>query len=905
MTRRNDVDAGLKGQLYQEAGVEAIARFFKKLSLLVHREKFASELAEEMAFHREQAERELAEDGVDPEAAHYAAIKHFGNAARLKEDSVETVGFGFESVLRDLRYAARQLRHNPGFTATATLVLAIGIGATTAIFSAVNPILFKALPYPEAGRVAMIWEMRDKGAPMAVTFGSFHGLTERQRSFESLAVMKPWQPSMAGDGQPERFEGQRVSSDYFRVLGILPALGRGFETADDQYRGPKVVVLSDRLCRHRFGGDGSIVGRQIKLDDNLFTVIGVMPASFENVLAPTAEIWAPLQYNPALPLDSREWGHHLRMIGRLRDGVSLEQAKSELDVILHALGQIYAKGYDGSGGVPDGFIVNAMQSDVTHGVKPALLAVLGAVMLVLVIACVNVTSLLLARGAQRRGEFAVRVALGASRGRLMRQLLLESLLLTALGGALGMLVAGGGVRALVALSPAGLPRVEAIRLDGVAFLFGLGIAMVIGLAVGMVPALQASRRDPQSELQQGSRRMAGGHQVTLRVLVVSEVALALVLLASAGLLLRSLQRLFAIDPGFDGSHMLTMQVQEYGQRYDKDEVRDRFFTQALEAVRRVPGVTEAAFTSQLPLSGDFESYGVEFESKPNEIAAAALRYAVSPAYFETMGIPLRRGRLLDERDTAGAPLAVVISESLAKRKFAGQDPIGKRVRVGPSIGHADQPWNTIVGVVGDVKQTSLALGDSDAFYTTRTQWAWVDTVQSLVVRTRGDAAALAPAIRSAVWSVDKDQPMVRVATMEKLLADSEAERRFALILFAAFALVALVLAATGIYGVLAGSVAERTREIGVRAALGASRTDILTLVIRQGMALAVIGIAIGLVGAAAASQAVGSLLYGVSRLDPVTYVGVIALLGGVALGACGIPAWRAAKVDPASTLRAE
>jgi putative ABC transport system permease protein len=296
---------------------------------------------------------------------------------------------------------------------------------------------------------------------------------------------------------------------------------------------------------------------------------------------------------------------------------------------------------------------------------------------------------------------------------------------------------------------------------------------------------------------------------------------------------------------------------------------------------------------------------VEFESKPGENFGAALRYAVSPQYFKAMGIPLRRGRLLDERDTTGAPLAVVISESFAKGKLAGQDPIGKRIRVGPSIGHADQPWNTIVGVVGDVKQASLALDESEAFYTTRSQFAWVDNVQSLVVRARGDAAELAPAIRSAIWSVDKDQPIVRVATMDNLLAASEAERRFALILFAAFALVALVLAATGIYGVLAGSVAERTREMGVRSALGASRTDILTLVIRQGMLLAAVGIAIGVVGAAAASQAVASLLYGVSRLDPVTYVGVILLLGGVALGACGIPAWRAAKVDPASTLRAE
>jgi putative ABC transport system permease protein len=885
--------------------MQAIGRLLKKLSFLLHRQKFASELDEEMAFHREQAEKELAEDGIDAETAHYAAIRQFGNSARLKEDSVETVGFGFESVLMDLRYAARQLRHNLGFAATATLVIAIGIGATTAIFSAVNPILFQPLPYPDASRIAMVWEMRDKGSATEVTFGSFHGVAERNRSFQALAVMKPWQPSMSGGVQPERFEGQRVSAEYFRVLGISPALGRDFEAADDQYGGPNVVILSDRLWRRRFAADGSIVGRQVRLDDNLFTVVGVMPVGFENVLASSAELWAPLQYNPALPLDGREWGHHLRMIGRLRDGISMAQAKSELDVILQVLGRLYTKGYDGSGGVPDAFLVNSMQTDVTSDVKPALLAVLGAVILVLGIACVNVTNLLLARGAQRCNEFAVRVALGASRGRLIRQLLIESLLLTALGSGLGVVVAEAGVRALLALSPVGLPRVSAIRLDATALLFGLGITTMVGFVVGMIPALHASRRDPQSELQQGSRRTTGGHQMTRRVLVVSEVALALVLLVSAGLLLRSLQRLFAIDPGFDGSHVLTMQVQEYGHRYDKDDVRDRFFTEALEAVRRVPGVTEAAFTSQLPLSGDYESYGVEFESRPNDISESAFRYAVSPEYFAAMRIPLRSGRLLDERDTMGAPLAVVISESFAKRKFPGQDPIGTRVRVGPSIGHADQPWSTIVGVVGDVKQTSLALGDSDAFYTTRTQFAWVDNVQSLVVRTQGDAATMAPAIRRAIWSVDKDQPIVRVATLESLLAASEAERRFALILFATFALVALVLAATGIYGLLAGSVAERTREIGVRSALGASRTNILTLVIRQGMTLVAIGAAIGLVGAAAASSAVTSLLYEVSRLDPITYLGVIVLLGGVALGACGLPAWRAAKVDPASTLRAE
>ena len=534
-----------------------------------------------------------------------------------------------------------------------------------------------------------------------------------------------------------------------------------------------------------------------------------------------------------------------------------------------------------------------------------MLAVVGAVMLVLLIACVNVTNLLLARGAQRRGEFAMRAALGAARWRLIRQLLTENLLLAMLGGACGMIVAQFGVRALVALSPPELPRVDAIRLDGTVFAFALGITVIIGLVLGLVPARYSSREDLHTSLQQSSTRTASGQQLTRRSLVVAEVAIALVLLVSAGLLLRSLQRLFAIDPGFDASHVLTMQVQETGHRFDDDSARAQFFKQALEVVRQVPGVDTAAFTSQLPLSGEYESYGVQFESDRNQDADAALRYAVSPDYFAAMRIPLLSGRLLDEHDVAGAPLAVVLSESFAKRKFPGQNPLGKRVRIGPDIGRADRPWGTIVGVVGDVKQASLALSDSDAFYTSTSQWTWVDRAQSLVIRARGNAAALAASVKNAVWSVDREQPIVRVATMDSLLTTSEAERRFVLILFEAFGLAALILAATGIYGVLSGSVTERMREIGVRVALGATRQDVLELIIRQGMTLTVVGVVIGLAGAMAASQALISLLFGVSRLDPITYLGVIVLLAGVSVISCALPAWRASRVDPASTLRAE
>jgi putative ABC transport system permease protein len=806
-------------------------------------------------------------------------------------------------LVQDVRYALRQLRKTPGFACTVIVILALGIGSTTAIFSTINPILFEPLPYPQARRIVMIWYAGEDGSRIPQTFHTYRELAERSRSLEAIAVLKPWQPALTGADHPERFDGQRVSANYFHALGVPPALGRDFQTSDDVYNGPKVVILGNRLWQRTFAGDRSIIGSQVRLDDDNYTVIGVMPRMFDNVLAPSAEVWAPLQYDPGniASRQTREWGHHLRVVGRLRAGVNMSQARSDLDLIARTPLPEFPRPDWAS--LDQGFITNSLQDDVAGGVKPALLAVLGAVVLVLLIAWVNVTNLLLARGALRRGEFSMRAALGAPRARLVRQLLTESSLLAMLGGALGMVAAQIGVPALVVLSPPELPRVNAIRVDGTVFAFALGITAVVGLVVGLIPALHAFRGDLHVGVQQSSGRTAGGHQATRRTLVVAEVAIALVLLVSAGLLLRSLGRLFAIDPGFDALHVLTMQVQESGHRFDTDRARDQFFTQALEAVRQVPGTVTAALTSQLPLSGDFESFGVQFESDRSNNSEAGLRYAVSPGYFQTMHIPLRHGRLLDEHDVAGAPLAIVLSESFAKRKFPGQDPLGQRVRIGPDIGRSDRPWGTIVGVVGDVKQTSLALADSDAFYTSTSQWSWVDRVQSLVIRTGGEAAGLAPAIRQAIWSVDRNQPIVRVATMNSLLLKSEAERHFVLILFEVFGLAALALAATGIYGVLSGSVSERIREIGLRSALGATRADILALIVRQGMSMAGIGVAIGLSGAVIASRSLITLLFGVSSLDPFTYVGVAALLVAVSMIACAVPAWRAAQVDPMVALR--
>jgi predicted permease len=440
------------------------------------------------------------------------------------------------------------------------------------------------------------------------------------------------------------------------------------------------------------------------------------------------------------------------------------------------------------------------------------------------------------------------------------------------------------------------------------FAFALAVTAIVGLAVGLVPALHASRSDLGAGLQVSSRRAAGRRGSARSSLVIVEVSLALVLLVGAGLLLRSLGRLFAVAPGFDASHVLTMQVEAAGRAFDRDSARIRFYAQVLEAVRAVPGVASAGFTSQLPLSGDLDGYGIVFASVPQERKndyGSALRYAVSPGYVETMRIPLRRGRLLDAGDATGGPEAVLINESFARRVFPGRDPVGERVRAGPEIGSPARPWAVVVGVVGDVRQTSLALEAPDAFYVPQSRWAWVDNVQSLVVRTGGDAASLAPAVRRAIWSVNRDQPIARVATMDALVAQSAAQLRFALTVFEAFALAALALAAIGIYGVLAGSVAERTREISVRAALGATRGHIVSLVVRQGMSLTGLGVALGLAGAVAASRGIAAMLFGVSRLDPITYGGVIALLAGVAALASGVPAWRAARVDPASTLRLE
>ncbi|HET9712016.1 MAG TPA: ABC transporter permease [Pyrinomonadaceae bacterium] len=876
-----------------------------------------SEIAEELAQHLDDRYQELLADGasdIDAERLILAELSEnelFSELQRVERKTPsEPIVTGTNrrinmvvDIWNDLRFGIRMLLKRPGFTAIAVITLALGIGASTAIFSAVNPILFESLPYPDASQIVTITD--DFGindSSVGMTFGTYRELVQRSRSFSAIAVARPWQPAMTGSGEPERLEGQRVSASYFQVLGVSPALGSNFNSSDDRPNGPSFIIISEGLWQRRFNAESGIVGRQVTLNGSNSTVIGVMPRAFENVLSPKAEVWTLLKYDTSLPsFDGREWGRHLRMVGRLKPGVGTDQARSELNTIARTPLPEFPRPRHAS--LESGMLLISLQDQVTRGVKPALMAVLGAVVLLLLIACVNVVNLLLARGASRRGEFATRIALGAGRLRMIRQLLTESLLLAMMGGALGLFVAQFGVRALVTLSPIELPRMVDTGVNGVVFAFALGITTLIGIGVGLIPALHACRGDLNTTLQQSSRRTAGGHQWMRRTLVIAEVSLALVLLVGAGLLFRSLSRLFSIDPGFDTSQLLTMHVQASGTQFDDEKTR-RFFAQSLEAVRQLPGVSAAAFSSQLPLSGDLDDgYGVKFESSAtNENNIGAFRYAVSPGYLETMGIPLRRGRLLNARDTANTPPVVLISESLARSKFQDQDPLGQRLRVGAN----DGPWSTIVGVVGDVKQTSLTMSQTNAVYMTTEQWRlFADRALWLVVRARGEAAELAPAIRQAIWAVDKDQPIVRVATMDQRLASSAAERRFALILFEAFGFVAVVLVAVGLYGVLSASVAERTREIGVRLALGAQRRDVLYLILRQGLMLTLAGVSIGLLASWAVTRLLTNLLYGVSATDPLVFGSVASILTVVALLACYVPARRAMKVDPLVILRYE
>ena len=660
----------------------------RRLSNLMRHERINSEIAAELRAHIEMRTEENIAAGLTPAAARRDALVRFGNPELMKERvAAHDLTLGLADLWRDLRYAARQMRRAPAFALTASVILALGIGASTAIFSAVYPILFEPLPYPHAERILTIWDSF-QGQRLETTFGTFRELKVRSRSLAELTTFEPWQPVLTGEQTPDRLDGQSVSLEYFHVLGISPALGRDFNAEDNTPHGAKVVILSDPFWRRQFGASAAAVGQTIRLNDDLYTVIGVMPRGFDNVLDPGADLWTAMQYDPAALGDfsSNAWGHHFRLAGRLRAGASLDEARRELDSIAANPETSFPRPRWAA--LHRGLIVDGLQQDMVQGVRPALLAVMCAVVLLLLIACVNVTNLLLARGTVRQAEFAMRAALGAARSRLIRQSITESLLLALMGGALGLPIAAAGVRLLVALSPPELPRIDAIALNPSVFVFAFAVSALVGVVAGLIPALETRRAQLQTGLRQVARTASRGGQRMRSALVVAEVALALMLLVTAGLLWRSMERLLSVDPGFNAAHLLTMQVQTSGHKFDNfasnpgagNAARLQFFRQALDEVRKVPGVTAAGYSSLLPLSGDpywVAVYGSQFEKDPPASGHNVYRYAVSPDFLETMQIPLLRGRYIDQRDTASAPFVALISASLARQEFGTERPPGQ------------------------------------------------------------------------------------------------------------------------------------------------------------------------------------------------------------------------------------
>ncbi|MDQ3803685.1 MAG: ABC transporter permease [Acidobacteriota bacterium] len=865
----------------------------------VHRE-----IDEELQFHIDMRAEENVRRGMTPAEARRAAEERFGHRLRIKEMSYGVRGGGWlETLWQDLRYAARTLRTRPGFAAVAVLTLALGIGANTAIFSVVNAVLLRPLPYEDPERIVRIGGTNQRRGAALGSFSpqDFFDWRERANVFEALAAYDGWSPSLTGAGEPERVEAARVSPGFFGVLKVSPALGRDFLPAEEQRGNHLSVILSHPFWQRRFGGDPRVIGRSLTLNGHGYTVVGIMPAGFAGPKFTggdfeQAELWAP--FAPDLSQWTRDGRSVDAAIARLKPGVSLAQAQAELDAIAAQLQRQYP---DTNAGI--GAAAASLHEQAVGAIRPALLTFLVAVGLVLLIACANVANLLLARAAARQKEIAVRMALGAGRARIVRQLLTESVLLAGLGGAAGLLLALWATSLLVALGSDAIPRPDEIAVDARVLGFTLGVSLLTGIAFGLAPALAASRPDLNETLKEGGRSQTfgRGRKRVRGVLVVSEVALSLLLLIGAGLLVKSFVRLRRVDPGFDPRHVLTMNAFLPGARYPEEWQHAAFFEKVLERVRALPGVESASVVSNLPVSGNYDRISLYVEGQTpaaREDIPDAERYMVDAEYFKTMRIPLLGGRPFNDRDTAEAPPVVIVNESVARRFWPGESAVGKRVRTDPS-----RPWLTVVGVVGEVRHYSLEAAPNMQLYLPHRQVP--SQVMTFAVRSAGDPGAQAAAVRGQVWAVDKDQPVYDVRTMGQLLSESLAQRRFTMLLVGVFAGVALLLAAVGLYGVMNYAVAQRTHEIGIRMALGAQRGDVLRIMLGQGMALTLGGVGLGLVAAAGLTRVLESLLYGVSALDPAVFAGVTFILIAVAFLACCIPARKATRVDPIVALRYE
>ncbi|MGI9181663.1 MAG: ABC transporter permease [Longimicrobiaceae bacterium] len=808
-----------------------------------------------------------------------------------------------DNLLQDLRYALRRLGKNPGFAAIIVLTLALGIGANTAIFSVVNTVLLRPLPYGEPDRLVNAFHFYPSlnNLEAGAAAPTYRDLREAGRIFESVAVQSGGGVNFTGAGEPERLQGALVSGEFFSTYRVPPALGRPIVQEDVDSGNQRVVVLSHGLWQRIYGGHPRAIGRTMQLNGEAHEIIGVMPASFRNFGMQDVELWRPLLLTPG-QFQGRT-NEFLQLTARIRPGASVEEAERELTAFAEQLKA------DNPGSYPPDWTIRLrpIAEEMTGDLRPALLVLLGAVAFVLLIACANVANLLLARAAARGKEVAIRGALGARRVDLVRQLLVESVVLSLVGGLLGLALAEVGIRMLAAFNPSNLPWIAQLTIDRTVLLFTLGVAVATGLIFGLLPALQVSRTDLQSTLRQGGR--TGGSDArglsARRVLVVAELALALTLLAGAGLLIRSFAQLSRVDPGFNPSGLLTMNLTLPSAKYPTDTARVAFFEEVLERVKAVPGVQSAGAISNLPFSGGVStaSFAVEglvlSEGQPDPWGDYRL---ADPNLHRTLQIPLLRGRYFTDADRMGAPRVAIVDQGMVERYWPGDDPIGKRIAYG-TLESGEPAWIEVVGVVGYAAQDGLDAERRVQIYRPVMQLG--ASSLSLAIRTSGDPTRLVGSIRRAIHSVDPEQPVAQVRTMDELLASAVGQRRFAMLLLGLFAGIALLLASVGIYGVMSFDVTRRSQEIGVRMALGAEPVSVLRLVLVRGVKLALVGAGLGLLGAFALTRLIASQLYGVRSTDPVTFAAVAALLVGVAVLATLVPAWRATRVDPMVALRAE
>lgn len=807
-----------------------------------------------------------------------------------------------QSLFQDIRYGIRTLLKQPSFTLVSIVTLALGIGANTAIFSVVNAVVLRPLPYADSERLVMLWgtTAKDGNLEQPFSFADFNDLRNQSKSFANLTAASPaWSFTLTGGGEPEPVQGLFVSYDLFDMLGAKPEMGRAFLADDDRTGAPPVVIISNALWQRRFGGDRAVIGKPLTVSGHNATVVGVMPAEF-HFLEPNSELWVPLSQNQFA--NSARNVRLLSVVGKLNNGIALGQANAELSSIANQLASQYP---DTNTGV--GLRALPLHEQVTGKVRPALLLLLCAVALILLIACVNVVNLMLVRGASRSKEIAVRAAVGAGRLRLLRQLLTESITLSLIGGAAGALLATWGIRVLVAINPIPLPRYNKIGVDLTVLLFTLGASVITGVVFGLAPVWQMFKFDLQSVLKDGARgSVDSGHHRISNTLVTVEIATAFVLLIGAGLLIRSFARLLDVNPGFQTEHILTMQIGLPNASYAEPEKRIAFMQQLETNLRSIPDVISVGAVTRLPLMSALNNVTTFLSIEGRQMQAGErpeidFRRA-STGYFETMGIPLRSGRLVTDQDVSNNTRSVVINETMAKRFFPGEDPVGKRISTASATGQQMQ-WQTIVGVVGNVRHLGLDTEPRpELYYHTNTSPPFGPV---LVIRAKTDPKALISLARAKVRELDGSVPISNVNTMEQLVSQSIAQRRFGMFLLASFAALALLLAAIGIYGVISYSVAQRTREIGVRMALGARTADVLKLVLQRGLTLAIIGLGIGLIGAFFVTRLMTRLLFDVRPTDGLTFVFVSIGLLAVAFLACYLPARRATKVDPLVALRYE